>query len=330
MKSSPLLILLVIVMLLAGCGGRTTLAVSATSAVVEDQSPTPSSLLDNPAPPTSVPIAPIATPTPTAPAVTPTPSGPLTVHGIDVGQGDAILIRTAEGKNALIDGGPEGSGVLDYLQGQGVEGLALVIATHPHPDHVGGLPAVFKALPVSTFVSGAGPVAVLGQFLLDTSDIATAEFREVQRGDTISLGSLTLDVLHPAGKASMDVNNQSIVLRLRYGKATFLFTGDAGKVAEEDMLAAGLDLRAQILKVGHHGSSDASSEAFLQAVKPEVAIYSASGYGWDYPNAETLSAIAATAAKVYGTNTDGTVVVTTDGSTYTVTTTRGGSESTFD
>ena len=122
------------------------------------------------------------------------------------------------------------------------------------------------------------------------------------------------------------------MLRLVFGKVAFLFTGDAGKQAEAGMLAAGEDVQAQILKVGHHGSSSASSPAFLAAVKPQVAIYCCGvGNSYGHPHAETLTALADVGAKVYGTDVNGTVVVTSDGTTYQVDPRKGrGAGSAFD
>jgi hypothetical protein len=154
---------------------------------------------------------------------------------------------------------------------------------------------------------------------VDAIAASKATYTEVKRGDTLPLGGLTFDVLNPEGPEGEDLNDQSLVLRLVYGKVAFLFTGDAGSAAETSMLAGGEPLRAQVLKVGHHGSESGSSPAFLAAVRPGVAVYSAgAGNDFGHPHAETLAALAAAGATIYGTDVNGTVVVTSEGTTYKV------------
>ena len=247
-----------------------------------------------------------------------TPSGLVQVHYIDVGQGDSILIVSPEGKVMLIDGGVAGSPALEYLSIKGIDHIDLMVATHPHADHIGGLVEVLSALKVSEVVTNGQPTTTKTyEDFLDGIAKAKAVYKEVKRGDKLALGSLTFDVLSPEGPGGDDLNEGSLVLRLVYGEVAFLFTGDAGHAAEAGMLAAGDDLQAQILKVGHHGSSSASSPEFLAAVKPEVTIYSCGvGNSYGHPDAETIANLTDTGASIYGTDVNGTVVVTSDGSTY--------------
>lgn len=300
-----LLVLLLAVVVMAGCA-----------------QPVPAA--DTTSPALSAPPAPVSTTSstsaPTRSIATSGPSGSLQVHFIDVGQGDAILIRAADGKVALIDGGESGSGVLSYLRAKGVERINLMIATHPHADHIGGLVDVLEALPVDEVVTNGEPTTTLTyEHFLDGIAAAKAAYKEVKRGDTLTLGGLSFAVLSPEGPGGGDLNDGSIVLRLAYGKVAFLSTGDAQQTAEASMLGAGEPVEAQILKVGHHGSRSSSSPAFLAAVHPEVAVYSAGlGNSYGHPHAETLAALAAVGATVYGTDTNGTVVVTSDGAGYKV------------
>ena len=249
----------------------------------------------------------------------------LQVHYIDVGQGDSILILSPEGKVMLVDGGESGSGALTYLKSKGITHVDLMVATHPHSDHIGGLVDILKAMPVAEVVTNGQPTTTLTyEHFLDAIKAAKALYKEAKRGDTLTLGSLTFSVLHPDVPEGDDLNAQSLVLRLQYGKVAFLFTGDAQESSEESMLAAGLNVQAQILKVGHHGSRTSSSPEFLAAVKPQVAIYSCGlGNSYGHPHAETLANLAAVGAKVYGTDVNGTIVVTSDGNTYQVTATKG-------
>lgn len=249
-----------------------------------------------------------------------TPAAVLQVHFIDVGEGDSILIVAPDGKTALIDGGEPGSGVVPYLEALGLKRLDMVVATHPHSDHVGGLVEVLSTLPVSTVVTnGEAETTTVYEDFLNAIANSKANYVEAKRGDRLSLGSLDFDVLNPSEVLSSDLNNNSLVLRMSYGKTTFLFTGDAGTEAESSMLGAGLNLQANILKVGHHGSLSASSLPFLERVRPEVAVYFA-GRGNPYgdPNPQTLDKLASVGATVYGTDVNGTVVVTADADGYTV------------
>jgi competence protein ComEC len=284
--------------------------------------------------PTTTPTTPPTTSEPTAepsptPSTTPSPepaspAGELKVHFIDVGQGDAILIDL-EDTEILIDGGDRSPGVTGYLD-QYVDGpLEVMVATHPHADHIGGLIAVLDAFEV-------GQVWHNG----DTSDSKTysdfmsgvsaegAEVHIARLHDVIKAGDLELYVHHPANLEG-STNNNSIVLHLAYGDIDFLFTGDAEQDAEAEMLA--LDSlpvpEVEILKVGHHGSRTASSADFLAVTSPEVAIYMAgvdNSYG--HPHAETIAALNAIGAQIYGTDVNGTIIVTTDGETYLVNTER--------
>ena len=245
---------------------------------------------------------------------------PLVVRFLDVGQGDAILIQAPGGSTALIDGGEVGSGVLQHLGNLGVQQLDLMVATHPHADHIGGLIEVLDAIPVAQVVTN-GQVHTTSTYedLLDAIAAAGSAYREVRRGDMLQLGTLTLEVLNPTSSAGTDYNNGSVVLRLVYGQVAFLFTGDAESEAETSMLVSGRPLEAKILKVGHHGSRSSSSTSFLVAVRPEVAVISVGASNvYGHPHPEALNRLAAVGSVVYRTDRDGTVTVTTNGVTYSV------------
>lgn len=269
------------------------------------------------------------TPTPslaaTTPLYTPTPlptQGELEIHFIDVGQGDSILIDLGE-TEVLIDGGEKSPGVVDYLK-KHVDGpLEVMVATHPHADHIGGLIAVLAAFQVQQIWHNGEETdsSTYSQFM---SAVQTegAQVYIGKRGDRIITGSLTFVVLNPRTLAGT-VNKNSIVLSLSYGQIDFLFMADAEKEAEGAMLVAA-DMPVpdvEILKVGHHGSRTASSSAFLAATSPEVAVYMAGiGNRYGHPHQETLVALGQVGAKVYGTDVNGTIVVTTSGETYVIAT----------
>ncbi|HEX6305354.1 MAG TPA: ComEC/Rec2 family competence protein [Anaerolineales bacterium] len=261
-------------------------------------------------------------------------SGNLQVHFIYVGQGDSILIISPEGNTALIDAGNPASGSLEYLQSQGIMHLDFVIATHTHADHIGGLAEVLLNIPVDTVVTNGRPHTTQHYHnLMDAISATGAAHVEAERGDRFFMGSLVFDVLHPLNQnddtVNLRINNDSIVVRLIYGETTFLFVGDAEKEAEEDMLAAGIQMKADFLKLGHHGSRSSTSPQFLAAVSPSVAVYSA-GVNNDlgFPDAETLTALKAIGADVFGTDIYGTIIVAVDKHGYSITTQEGWDPST--
>lgn len=256
--------------------------------------------------------------------LTPRPDD-LQVHFINVGQGDAILILAPGGFVGLIDGGYGGMGTLEYLQAHGVKRVNVMVATHPHADHIGGLVNVLHAIPVDEVVTNGYPYTTqVYEDFIDAIAAAKARYREVHRGDTLTLGSLTFQVLSPSPDDHFDdLNQTSIVLRLVYGPTSFLFTGDAGDPAEDSMIKSGQPLQATILKVGHHGSHTSSSTQFLAKVQPKIAVYSAgmnNPYG--HPHSSTLDSLARVHATIYGTDVNGTVIVTADPNGYSVATSK--------
>ena len=264
------------------------------------------------------PLPPLSPPPPTpAPSLT---KGELKVHFIDVGQGDAILIDLAE-TEILIDGGDRSPGVVSYLRNYVDGPLEVIVATHPHADHIGGLIAVLRAFRVQQIWHNGdkSDSAIYAEFLSAVQSEA-AEVHVGSRGDKISAGELTFIILNPVTLAGT-TNNNSIVVSLSYGNVDFLFTGDAEQETEAAMLIAS-DIPVpdvEILKVGHHGSRTASSQDFLAATSPEVAIYmSATGNRYGHPHQETLNALAQIVAKVYGTDINGTIIITTDGEAFTM------------
>jgi beta-lactamase superfamily II metal-dependent hydrolase len=227
-----------------------------------------------------------------------------------------------------------------------------MVATHPHPDHIGGLIEVLRTfdvneiwvngdtLKISPELINSSPRPELYSEAVELCQIFTSMANEegasvhiARRGQTIDIGILSFSVLHPDTLLSYNpsgnlrsifktMNDNSIVLRLRYGDVTFLFTGEAGTKAEANILEAGLGVQADILKVAHHGSTWASSPQFLNSVMPKVAVYMAPErqprIGPLKPDPNTIYALTQVGAKVYGTETRGTVMITTDGKTYTV------------
>jgi len=247
------------------------------------------------------------------------PLSELQVHFIDVGQGDCILIDLGESE-VLIDGGDSSPGVTAYLEDYVNGSLEVLIATHPHADHIGGLIEVLDDFDIEEiWLNGHTYTSNIYSDFMDKVTAEGAEVKEARRGDTIVVGNLVFDVLHPVEPLSSDINRNSIVLILSYGDIDFLFTGDATTESENSMIADGVLADIEILKVGHHCSRYSSSQAFLDIVQPEVAIYMAgAGNSHGHPHDETLTALDNIGANVYGTDVSGNIVVTTDGETYDV------------
>lgn len=252
-------------------------------------------------------------------------TGTLEVHFIDVGQADSELVRCGDDA-MLIDGGnvADSSLVVSYLSGQGVDHLDYVVCTHAHEDHVGGLSGPlnkFKAdhvlAPVTSYDSEA---------FRDFAKYTKAQGLDItvpSAGDRFSLGDASVEVMGPQ-KRYDETNNTSIVLKVIYGETSFLFTGDAERESEQDMLDAGCDLSATVLKVGHHGSDTSTTYPFLRAVAPEYAVISVgadNAYG--HPAESTLSRLRDAGVTVYRTDLQGNIVAVSNGKQVTFTTQKG-------
>jgi competence ComEA-like helix-hairpin-helix protein len=204
-----------------------------------------------------------------------------------------------------------------YLKKIGIKSIDLLVGTHPHADHIGQFPQVLKAFPVKeVWMSGDTNTTKTFEDALDAIAASGAAYHEPRLGETYQIGSAHIEVLNP-NKLTGDPNVGSVSFRLIYGDIAFMFTGDAEAPTERAIIDTGKDLHAQILKLGHHGSNTSSSLAFLLAVKPELAIWSAgvdNVYG--HPSPETLDRLKRLGIKTLGTAVDGTIVVATDGKTF--------------
>ena len=255
-------------------------------------------------------------------------TGDLRAYFLDVGQGDSSVILFKD-KVILIDAGEidQGDRVVSDLKKLGVTRIDLLVATHPHSDHIGGMPKVLAAFPVKKVLdSGLPSTSSLYEHFLQTVDEENIPYVVAEQGQTIDLDpSLRILVLSPPKeRIGDDINTNSIVLRISYGTVNLLYTGDATTAAEDGMVKAGYPLSADVLKVGHHGSSGSSSASFLRSVDPEVAIISLgedNEYG--HPHRETLERLNAAGPLVLRTDRDGTVRVMSDGATYSVVTEKG-------
>jgi beta-lactamase superfamily II metal-dependent hydrolase len=237
-----------------------------------------------------------------------------------VGQGDAILVEAGDA-DIPVDGGPSGSAVLSYLAGQVVPDIDLVVATHLHADHIGGLDDGMVQYDVQeVWTNGATASTQTYQDFATAVAAEGAVERQIRRGYSTQFGGVTLTALDPTDPLTGDSNGDSIVLRLSCGSVDVLLTGDANADSEASMLAdPSVVLDADLLKVGHHGSSTSTTDAFLDAVTPQEAVISVgAGNTYGHPAQETLNRLAAHGATVYRTDLNSTVVLTSDCSTCTI------------
>ncbi|QDR79575.1 ComEC/Rec2 family competence protein [Sporomusa termitida] len=261
--------------------------------------------------------------------ITARPAGaPLTVQVLDVGQGDAILIRTHE-QVVLIDTGdvPARDKLVRMLKSQGIATVDKLIITHPHADHIGGAAALFANFTVrQVYDSGQKTTSNLYRQYLTQISKHKIPFTVVAAGTTIELGNeAVLSVLAPEqpfiGGSEPDLNNNSIVAKLIYGNFSMLLTGDAEKESEARLLKKdAARLKSTLLKSGHHGSKTSSTLPFLKAVNAEAAFISlGAGNEYGHPHKVILKRYSDRKMQVYRTDTEGTLTVTSDGRTYVIT-----------
>jgi competence protein ComEC len=249
------------------------------------------------------------------------PDGQLHVVFMDVGQGDATLIVTPNGRQVLVDGGFYPSVLNDQL-GQQIpfwdKEIDMLIATHPDADHVSGLVGVFDRYAVNYLITdgeGLGESPIYDAVLQVTEANGTT-IHPAQVGETIHIDDgIWLEVLHPGAELDSESRNEnSVSMRLVYNQFTFLFTGDAETAAEQEILATGLPLNSFIFKAGHHGSRSSSTASFLAAVRPQIIVVSAGAENrFGHPHPEMLERAQAIGATVLRTDELGAIELTTDG-----------------
>jgi len=251
-------------------------------------------------------------------AVAKGPPEGLTVRFFDVGQGDAALVTSPAGASILVDGGPDEDDVATELAALGVKRLDVLVASHPHADHIIGLPTVLARVPVGLVLQ---PGCEDGSALKADLDRAIAdegvEELHPHAGDELTVGDLRVEVLSPdrcwSGTES-DTNNDAFVLRISLGDANVLIASESEEPAQEALLEAGVDLHGTVLKVPHHGAATSVPE-FFQAVGADVAVVSVGENDYGHPVPATLDAVAETGAEVWRTDQRGTITVTFEGPT---------------
>lgn len=240
----------------------------------------------------------------------------LYIHYIDVGQGDSILIQF-NNKNLLFDSGPTGCKVNSYLKSQGIKKIDYVVATHPHEDHIGEMSTIINRYNIGKFyapkkVSNSKTFEDMIKALKNKNlkiNVATA-------GIALNLGNnIKCEIIAPNSKDYKDVNNYSAVIKITYGNTKFLFTGDAEKLSENEILDKDFDISCDVLKIGHHGSKSSTSDEFLNKSNPKIAIISCGkDNNYNHPNTAVINKLKEKNIKVYRTDVEGTIVLKSDGS----------------
>jgi competence protein ComEC len=242
--------------------------------------------------------------------------GNLKVHYINVGQAESILIEQGS-SSMLIDAGnnEDANTVKNYIAEQVITKLNYIVGTHAHEDHIGGLDYVINSFKV-------------GKIYMPQATSNTKTFEDVvsaikSKGmkatvpkvlETFKVGDATATILAPSGTEYKDLNNTSIVIKLTFGNNSFMFTGDAEDISENEMLSKGLDISADVLKIGHHGSNSSTSQEFLDKVNPKYAVISVGiGNSYGHPHKTTMEKLKEKNIEVYRTDENGTIIATSDG-----------------
>lgn len=249
--------------------------------------------------------------------------GEMQLHVIDVGQGDSTLIMSKDGI-VLVDAGPGSAedSLVEYLKDVGITTIDYAIFTHPDEDHIGGADVVINNFEVKNVIMpNATKTTKTFEKMIEAIEQSNANVIEATSGASYTLGDIAFRILAP-NKASYDAtNNYSVVVKLTYGNNTFMLTGDAESESESEILAKypASELRADFLKVGHHGSSTSTSTAFLTAVSPSIASISCGEDNkYNHPHRETIEKLQGANIKVYRTDLLSTIVFVCDGNTISV------------
>lgn len=246
------------------------------------------------------------------------PGNAAEVHFLDIGQGDAILIRTPQYHNILIDGGPPGSRLIQEM-GNILPPLEktidLIILTHPHLDHIGGLIEVLERYKVkNVLLTGVQHTSSYYENFLSKIQKNNIPIHIANKTQDFILGELFFDTIYPfssiANDAFQNINNSSIVIKMTYKKTSVLFTGDAEQEVEEKILAKNTHIQAEIMKAAHHGSRTSNTTTYLEAIQPTMAIIQVGGKNkYDHPHQETLERFSHKKIKVWRNDIHGTISI---------------------
>ncbi len=273
---------------------------------------------------TGTPPAPASTETAAASGKTPNPqedvsvkpglSGELTVSFLDVGQGDSAFLELPDGKTMLIDAGPSDAGdkIVSFIQKKGYRKIDYLIATHPHADHIGGMKKVLKNFKIGEiYMPKASTNTKTYEKLLEEISDQGLKIKTAKAGLSLCDG---IELLAPNGGGYEDLNNYSVVLRIINGQNRFLFMGDAEILSETEILDAGFDVRADVIKVGHHGSGTSSGNEFVSAVQANYAVFSVGDdNSYNHPHIFVVEKWKKAGAQTCRTDEMGTITFRSDG-----------------
>lgn len=256
----------------------------------------------------------------------------LAVHYIDVGQADATLFQFADDEDTytiLYDAGDwNKNDVVNYLAAQDISSIDILIASHPHADHIGQLAAIVNTYDVDEiWASGNTSSTQTYQQAMEAILASDANYHEPRAGEVYDIGPMTIEILHPSSLTG-GLNEDSLSAMFTYGDTKFLFTGDAYTEQERLMMKRTDNIEATVLQLGHHGSSTSSDTNFIEAVNPDIAIYSAGeGNSYGHPHDEIVTLFQQIDIPLYGTDVHGTIIVTTDGANFSIATKEDGTVS---
>lgn len=265
-------------------------------------------------------ISALASSEPEPPVQGETENSNFQVHYIDVGQGDCSLV-VCDGQTLLIDAGENGheTEVINYLRLLGIDKLDYIIATHPHSDHIGGLPEVIEEFGIDNIImprltKEQTPTTKTYTRMLEEIKASGAKVISAKVGSTYTLGEASFEILGPVSDSAEDLNSMSVVAKVTHGENSFLFMGDAESDEEREIIGAGVDLDADVLKMGHHGSNTSSCKEFLAEVTPEICVIMC-GEDNDYghPHKEPLERLKKYTNEIYRTDICGDIVISSDG-----------------
>ncbi|PWX50873.1 MBL fold metallo-hydrolase [Clostridium perfringens] len=241
----------------------------------------------------------------------------MSVIYLNVGQGDSELIQV-NGINMLIDAGTNAGAndLVKDLKNRGIKTIDIAIATHPHEDHIGGMDEVLENFDVKSFYAPkVAHTTKTYENMLKAVKNEGLKIKQIKEGTKIDLGKDTeVQVYSPVKSQYEELNNYSPVMKISYGQNSFMFTGDAESLVEKEILNENKDLKADVLKLGHHGSHSSTSEEFLKAVDPSIAIVScAKDNKYGHPHKETMSNLKKAGITVYETFRDGDITISSNG-----------------
>ncbi|MGU8269941.1 ComEC/Rec2 family competence protein [Clostridium perfringens] len=241
----------------------------------------------------------------------------MSVTYLNVGQGDSELIQV-NGINMLIDAGTNAGAndLVKDLKNRGIKTIDIAIATHPHEDHIGGMDEVLENFDVKSFYAPkVAHTTKTYENMLKAVKNEGLKIKQIKEGTKIDLGKDTeVQVYSPVKSQYEELNNYSPVMKISYGQNSFMFTGDAESLVEKEILNENKDLKADVLKLGHHGSYSSTSEEFLKAVDPSIAIVScAKDNKYGHPHKETMSNLKKAGITVYETFRDGDITISSNG-----------------